>query len=153
MTSGDGFSGLEFAGFSGQKTEFGARQTREAGFRRKTSELGGSGTTFDVWHEKTNFSELAVFSAFCTKNGVVTKTGDIGKTFSWLKNLLFWSVLGPKITLELGYISSLSLLLQPTEHPLFPGSLLYVLYVLYTYAQKSALYVLFFGAISHIWYI
>ena len=103
VTSGDGFSGLEFAGFSGQKTEFGARQTREAGFRRKTSELGGSGTTFDVWHEKTNFSELAVFSAFCTKNGVVTKTGDIGKTFSWLKNLLFWSVLGPKITLELGY--------------------------------------------------
>ena len=53
--------------------------------------------------KKTNFSELAVFSAFCTKNGVVTKTGDIGKTFRWLKNLLFWSVLGPKITLELGY--------------------------------------------------
>ena len=48
VTSGDEFSGLEFAGFSGQKTEFGARRTFGAGFRRKTSELGGSGTTFDV---------------------------------------------------------------------------------------------------------
>ena len=48
VTSGDEFSGLEFAGFSGQKTEFGARRTSGAGFRRKTSELGGSGTTFDV---------------------------------------------------------------------------------------------------------
>ena len=34
-----------------------------------------------------NFSELAVLSAFCTKNGAVTKTGDIGKTFSWMENL------------------------------------------------------------------
>ena len=62
VTSGDELSGLEFAGFSGQKTDFGARP----------------------------FSAL-----FCTKNGAVTKTGDIGKTFSWLKNLAvvqgFWT--------------------------------------------------------------
>ena len=48
VTSGDEFSGLEFAGFSGQKAEFGAQRTPGTGFRRKTSELGGSGTTFDV---------------------------------------------------------------------------------------------------------
>ena len=54
---------------------------------RKTSEFGGPGRTFDAGHKKTHFSEFAVFSAFCTKNGVVTKTGDIGKTFSGLKNL------------------------------------------------------------------
>ena len=87
VTSGDELSGLEFAGFSGQKTDFGARQMPGTGFRRKTSEFGGPGTTFDAGHEKTHFSEFAVFSAFCTKNGAVTKTGDIGKTFSWLKNL------------------------------------------------------------------
>ena len=87
MTSGDEFSGLEFAGFSRQNTDFGAWRTPGAGFRRKTSEFGGPGRTFDAGHEKTHFSEFAVFSAFCTKNGVVTKTGDIGKTFSGLKNL------------------------------------------------------------------
>ena len=65
VTSGDELSGLEFAGFSGQKTDFGAPG---AGFRRKTSEFGGPGTTFDAGHEKTHFSEFAVFSAFCTKN-------------------------------------------------------------------------------------
>ena len=40
VTSGDEFSGLEFAGFSGTANVW--------SFRRKTSELGGSGTTFDV---------------------------------------------------------------------------------------------------------
>ena len=65
----DKLSGLEFAGFSGQKT----RRTFGAGFRRKTSELGGPGSTFDACREKTHFSELAVLSAFCTKNGAVTK--------------------------------------------------------------------------------
>ena len=73
VTSGDELSGLEFAGFSGQKTDFGARRTHGTGFRRKTSEFGGPGTTFNAGHEKTHFSEFAVFSAFCTKNGVVTK--------------------------------------------------------------------------------
>ena len=78
-------------------TDFGARRTPGAGFRRKTSEFGGPGTTFDAGHEKTHFSELAVFSAFCTKNGVVTKTGDIGKTFSWLENFAVLQCLGTKI--------------------------------------------------------
>ena len=85
--------GLEFAGFSRQNTDFAALQTPGAGFRRKTSEFGGPGCTFDAGHKKTHFSEFAVFSAFCTKNGAVTLTGDIGKTFSGLKNL---AVLGPK---------------------------------------------------------
>ena len=96
VTSGDELSGLEFAGFSGQKTDCGARRTPGAGFRRKTSEFGGPGTTFDAGHEKTHFSEFAVFSAFCTKNGVVRKTGDIGKTFSWLENLALLQGLGTK---------------------------------------------------------
>ena len=83
---GDKLGGLEFAGFSRQNTDFGALQTPGAGFRRKTSEFGGPGCTFDAGHKKTHFSEFAVFSAFRTKNGVVTLTGDIGKTFSGLKN-------------------------------------------------------------------
>ena len=89
---GDKLGGLEFAGFSRQNTDFGALQTPGAGFRRKTSEFGGPGCTFDAGHQKTHFSEFAVFSAFRTKNGVVTLTGDIGKTFSGLKNLaVLWS--------------------------------------------------------------
>ena len=93
---GDKLSGLEFAGFSRQNTDFGALRTPGAGFRRKTSEFGGPGRTFDAGHEKTHFSEFAVFSAFCTQNGVVTKTGDIGKTFSGLKNLVVLQGLGTK---------------------------------------------------------
>ena len=73
VTSSDELSGLEFAGFSSQKTDFGARRTPGAGFRRKTSKFGGPGSTFDAGHEKTHFSEFAVFSAFCTKNGAATK--------------------------------------------------------------------------------
>ena len=58
-----------------------------------------------IWrHEKTHFSEFAVFSAFCTKNGVVTKTGDIGKTFSWLENLAvlqgFWTQIRKLMSVE-----------------------------------------------------
>ena len=33
------------------------------------------------------FGKLAVLSTFSTKNGAVTKTGDIGKTFSRMENL------------------------------------------------------------------
>ena len=51
---------------------------------------------------KTHFSEFAVFSAFCTKNGVVTKTGDIGKTFSGLKNLAVLQGFETKNPNELG---------------------------------------------------
>ena len=74
--NGDKLGGMEFACFSGQKTESRAQRAFGARFRPKTSESGGSGSTFD-----------AVLSAFCTKNGAVTKTGDIGKTFSWMENL------------------------------------------------------------------
>ena len=94
--AGDKLGGLEFAGFSRQNTDFGALQTPGPGFRRKTSEFGGPGCTFDAGHKKTHFSEFAVFSAFCTKNGVVTLTGDIGKTFSGLKNLAVWGPKTPK---------------------------------------------------------
>ena len=100
---GDKLGGLEFAGFSGQKTDFGAVQTPGAGFPRETSEFGGPGSTKDAGHEKTHFSEFAVFSAFCTKNGVVTKTGDIGKTFSGLENYAVLSRFGTKKPNELGY--------------------------------------------------
>ena len=47
--NGDKLSGLEFARFSGQKTEsIRARRTSGARFRPKTSEVGGPGTTFNV---------------------------------------------------------------------------------------------------------
>ena len=98
---GDKLGGLEFAGFLGQNTDFGALQTPGTGFRRKTSEFGGPGCTFDAGHEKTHFSEFAVFSAFCTKNGVVTLNGDIGKTFSGLKNLAVLQGFWPKNQNEL----------------------------------------------------
>ena len=49
---GDKLGGLEFAGFSGQKTDFGALQTPGAGFPRKTSEFGGPGSAKDAGHEK-----------------------------------------------------------------------------------------------------
>ena len=42
VTSGDEFSGLEFAGFSGQKTEFGARRT--PGSEKRSAVLQGLGT-------------------------------------------------------------------------------------------------------------
>ena len=80
---GDKLGGLEFARFSRQNTDFGALQTPG----QENERIWSPGRTFDAGHEKTHFSEFAVFSAFCTKNGVVTLTGDIGKTFSGLKNL------------------------------------------------------------------
>ena len=60
------------------------------------------GCTFDAGHKKTHFSEFSVFSAFCTKNGAVTKTGDIGKTFSGLKNLAVLQGFATKNPNELG---------------------------------------------------
>ena len=67
VTSGDEFSGLEFAGFSGQKTEFGARQTPGAGFRRKTSELGGSGTLSTSDTKKRTFRSSPFSALFAPK--------------------------------------------------------------------------------------
>ena len=100
---GDKLSGLEFAGFSRQNTDFGALQTPGAGFRRKTSEFGGPGALLTPDTKKTHFSEFSVFSAFCTKNGAVTLTGDIGKTFSGLKNLAVLQGFATKNPTELGY--------------------------------------------------
>ena len=37
-----------------------------------------------------------VLSAFCIKNGAVTKTGDFGKTFSWMENSAVLQGLGTK---------------------------------------------------------
>ena len=62
---------------------------------------------------KTHFSEFPVFSAFCTKNGVVTKTGDIGKTFSGLKNLAVLQGFGTKNPNELGWCK---LMFLTTKH-------------------------------------
>ena len=70
------------------------------GGRRANLEAQAAQKTQDT---KTHFSEFAVFSAFCTKNGVVTKTGDIGKTFSGLKNLAVLQGFGTKNPNELGY--------------------------------------------------
>ena len=90
---GDKLGGLEFAGFSRQNTDFGALQTPGPGFRRKTSEFGAPDALLTQDTKKRTFRS-SPFSAVCTKNGVVTLTGDIGKTFSGLKNL---AVLQPKI--------------------------------------------------------
>ena len=99
---GDKLGGLEFAGFSRQNTDFGALQTPGTGFRRKTSEFGAPGALLTQDTKKTHFSEFAVFSAFCTKNGVVTLNGDIGKTFSGLKNLAVLQGFATKNPNELG---------------------------------------------------
>ena len=64
---GDKLSGLEFAGFSGEKTDFGASRTPGAGFRRKTSEFGGPGSTFDAGHEKRTFRSSPFSALFAPK--------------------------------------------------------------------------------------
>ena len=61
------YSGLELAGFSGQKTDFGALQTPGAGLRRKTSEFGGTGSTFDAGHEKRTFRSSPFSALFAPK--------------------------------------------------------------------------------------
>ena len=78
---GDKLSGLEFAGFSEQV------------FGGKRANLEAQAALLTPDTKNALFGEFSVFSAFCTKNGAVTLTGDIGKTFSGLKNL---AVLGPK---------------------------------------------------------
>ena len=83
---GDKLSGLEFAGFSRQNTDFGARKHMEQVFGGKRANLG-PGCTFDAGHKKRTFRSSPFSALFAPKNGVVTKTGDIGKTFSGLKNL------------------------------------------------------------------
>ena len=51
-------------------------------FDRKRANLEAQAPHLTSDTKKTNFSELAVLS----ENGAVTKTGDIGKTFSWMEN-------------------------------------------------------------------
>ena len=87
MTSSAGWNSQAFRGRK-RNSEHG--EHLEPVFEGKRANLEAQG------HEKTHFSEFAVFSAFCTKNGVVTKTGDIGKTFSRLKNLAVLQGLGTK---------------------------------------------------------
>ena len=112
---GDKLGGLEFAGFASQKAVFAALQTPGAGFPRKTSEFGDPGTTFDAGHEKRT-----VFSAFCTKNGVVTSSGDIGKTFSGLTNLAVLQGFGNQIRKLIGWYKP-SFLTTPLFHLVQPG--------------------------------
>ena len=64
---GDKLSGLEFAGFSRQNTDFAALQTPVAGFRRKTSEFGGPGSTFHAGHEKRTFRSSPFSALFAPK--------------------------------------------------------------------------------------
>ena len=66
LETGD-FGGLEFAGFSRQNTDFGALQTPGAGFRRKTSEFGGPGSTFDAGHKKRTFRSSPFSALFAPK--------------------------------------------------------------------------------------
>ena len=58
---GDKLSGLEFAGFSGLKTDFGALRTPGNGFRRKTSEF------VDAAHEKRTFRSSPFSALFAPK--------------------------------------------------------------------------------------
>ena len=64
---GDKLGGLEFAGFSRQNTDFGALQTPGPGFRRKTSEFGAPGCTFDAGHEKRTFRSSPFSALFAPK--------------------------------------------------------------------------------------
>ena len=76
-----------------------------------------------IWSPRQrNFSEFVVFSAFCTKNGVVTKTGDIGKTFSGLKNLAVLQGFGTKNPNELGWYKQ-PFLTTPAWRHIFPTGL------------------------------
>ena len=68
--NGDKLSGLEFACFSEQKTESGERL--EPDFDRKRANLEAQAPRLTSDTKKTNFSELAVLSAFCTKK----RSGD-----------------------------------------------------------------------------
>ena len=86
------------------EAEHGFRSTANtwSRFSQENERIWSPGRTFDAGHEKTHFSEFAVFSAFCTKNGVVTLNGDIGKTFSGLKNLAVLQGFATKNPNELG---------------------------------------------------
>ena len=65
---GDKLSGLEFAGFSGQKTDFGALRTPGPGFPRKTSEFGGPGSAKDAGHKNALFG-VRHFRRFLLRSG------------------------------------------------------------------------------------
>ena len=85
---------LETGDFGGDKLsgDFGAWRTPGAGFQRKTSEFGGPGSTFDAGHEKRTFRSSPFSALFAPK----TEWGDIGKTFSGLKNLAVLQGFGTK---------------------------------------------------------
>ena len=101
VTSGNELSGLEFAGFSGQKTEFGARRLEPVfGGKRANLEAQAPLSTSDT--KKRAFRSWPFSALFAPKNGAVTKTGDIGKTFSRLENLAVLQGLGTKKPNELG---------------------------------------------------
>ena len=73
--------------FSGQKTESGALNPV---FDRNRANLEAEAPHLPSDKKKRTFQEfgkLAVLRIFSTKNGAVTKTGDIGKTFSRMENL------------------------------------------------------------------
>ena len=61
---GDKLGGLESQAFRGRKR---ALQTPGAGFRRKTSEFGGPGSTKDAGHEKHTFRSSPFSALFAPK--------------------------------------------------------------------------------------
>ena len=84
---GDKLGGLEFAGFSGQKTDFGALQTPGAGFRRKTSEFGAQAA------QKTQDMKNALFGVRRFQRFLLQKrSGDEAVTS--LVTSVFWTKFG-----------------------------------------------------------
>ena len=69
---GDKLGGAGIRGFSGQKTDFGALQTWSR-FSAENERIWRPRQHKRRRTEKMHFSEFAVFSAFCSKNGAVTK--------------------------------------------------------------------------------
>ena len=88
VTSGDKLSGMELASLSGQKPEI--EQRLEPVFDRNRANLEAEAPRLPSDRKKQAFREFgkfAVLRIFSTKNGAVTKTGDIGKTFSRMENV------------------------------------------------------------------
>ena len=70
MTSSAGWN---LPAFPGRKRNPEHGERLEPDFDRKRANLEAQAPRLTSDTEKTNFSELAVLSAFCTKNGAVTK--------------------------------------------------------------------------------
>ena len=84
---GDKLGGLELAGFSGQKTDFGARRTPEPGFPRKTSEFGGPAA------QKTQGTKNTLFGVRRFQRFLLQKrSGDEAVTS--LVTSVFWTKFG-----------------------------------------------------------